>query len=343
MDDQELLKSAGLYGRDVVTGEEGFNLSALILLGKDDVILNVAPIYVTDALVRKVNVDRYDDREIIKTNLIESYSQLLDFGRKNLPDKFFLEGAVNKSLRNTIVREMVSNTLMHREFTSSYTAKFVIEKDRMYVENANRATKEGFITVDNLEPNPKNPIIAAFFRNIGYADQLGSGVRKLFKYCKFYSGKEPEFVEGDVFRITVPLDDEYSFDYGSITGNRSAIEKNDNIKNVEKVPIETEKMSIRDEEVPIETGKVPIRDEEVPIVNLSTQQRTIFQFVKENGKITSSQVETLLEVKQRRARSILSGMVDLGILERQGSYRRTTYVLKDEFRNRELEFGIKSR
>ena len=170
MDDQELLKSAGLYGRDVVTGEEGFNLAALMLLGKDDVILNVAPTYVTDALVRKVNVDRYDNREIIKTNLIESYSQLLDFGRKNLPDKFFLEGAVNKSLRNTIVREMVSNTLMHREFTSSYTAKFVIEKDRMYVENANRATKEGFITVDNLEPNPKNPIIAAFFRNIGYAD-----------------------------------------------------------------------------------------------------------------------------------------------------------------------------
>lgn len=132
-----------------------------------------------------------------------------------------------------------------------------------------------------------------------------------------------------MFRITVPLDDEYSFDYGSITGNRSAIEKNDNIKNVEKVPIEVE--------------KVLLETEEVPIVNLSTQQRTIFQFVKENGKITSSQVETLLEVKQRRARSILSGMVELGILARQGSYRRTTYVLKDEFRNRELEFGIKSR
>ena len=132
-----------------------------------------------------------------------------------------------------------------------------------------------------------------------------------------------------MFRITVPLDDEYSFDYGSITGNRSAIEKNDNIKNVEKVPIEVE--------------KVLLETEEVPIANLSTQQRTIFQFVKENGKITSSQVETLLEVKQRRARSILSGMVDLGILERQGSYRRTTYVLKDEFRNRELEYGMKSR
>lgn len=43
MDDQELLRSAGLYGRDIVTGEEGYNLAAIMLLGKDDVILNVAP------------------------------------------------------------------------------------------------------------------------------------------------------------------------------------------------------------------------------------------------------------------------------------------------------------
>lgn len=226
MDDQELLKSAGLYGRDIATGEEGYNLAAIMLLGKDDVILNVVPAYVTDALVRKVNVDRYDDREIIKTNLIESYERLLEFGRKNLPDKFFLEDTVNKSLRNTIVREMVSNTLMHREFSSSYTAKFVIESERMYVENANRATYDGCITMDNLEPNPKNPIIAGFFRNIGYADQLGSGVRNLFKYSKYYSGLEPQFVEGDVFRIIVPLDEAYSFDFSQISGKNGISDTN---------------------------------------------------------------------------------------------------------------------
>lgn len=57
---------------------------------------------------------------------------------------------------------MISNTLMHREFTNSYTAKFVIEKDRMYVENANRATKEGFITVDNLEQIQKSSYSIVF-------------------------------------------------------------------------------------------------------------------------------------------------------------------------------------
>lgn len=188
MSDQELLKSASLYGVDIVTGEEGYNLAAIMLLGKDDVILNVAPAYVTDALVRRVNIDRYDDREIIKTNLIDSYELLLDFARKHLPDKFFLEDTANKSLRNIIVREMIGNTLIHREYSSSYTAKFIIENERMYIENANRATGAGHITMNNLEPNPKNPIIAAFFRNIGYADQLGSGVRNLFKYTKILFG-----------------------------------------------------------------------------------------------------------------------------------------------------------
>ena len=53
---------------------------------------------------------------------------------------------------------MIANTLIHREFTSSYTAKFVIEKDRMYTENANRSSGDGIITPDNMEPNPKNPI-----------------------------------------------------------------------------------------------------------------------------------------------------------------------------------------
>ena len=176
MDGQELLKSAGLYGRDIATGEEGYNFAAIMLLGKDDVILNVAPVYVMDALVQKMDVDWYDDREIIKTNLIESYDRLLEFGRKHLSDKFFLEDTVNKSL---------SNTLMHRQFSSSYTAKFVIEKERMYIENANRAANDGCITVDNLEPNPKNPVIAAFFRIIEYADLLGSGVRYLFMYSKY--------------------------------------------------------------------------------------------------------------------------------------------------------------
>lgn len=72
---------------------------------------------------------------------------------------------------------------------------------------------------------------------------------------------------------------------------------------------------------------MPINADKMPINMLSSQQKILFDFLEENGKITSHQAEELLNVKQRRARSILSEMVDLGIVERQGVYKRTIYVL----------------
>ena len=212
MSDAELLQSAGLISEDAETGKRGYNLAAIMLLGRDDVIFTTNTVYRTDALLRKVNVDRYDDREIVQTNLIDSYDQLMQFARKHLLDKFHLEDDSRVSLRSIITREMLVNTLMHREFTSSHYARFVIEKNRMYTENANRAVSGGVIIPENFEPDSKNPIIAAFFRNIGFADELGSGVRRLNYYVPKYSGKAPEMIDGDIFRLIVPLDDEYSFD-----------------------------------------------------------------------------------------------------------------------------------
>ena len=71
----------------------------------------------------------------------------------------------------------------------------------------------------------------------------------------------------------------------------------------------------------------------MPINNLTAQQNTILEFAKERGKITSRQAEKLLEVKQRRARSILGELVNMGILERQGLYKSTVYVLNDGRKN----------
>jgi ATP-dependent DNA helicase RecG len=212
MSDSELFQSAGLISEDVETDAKGYNLAAIMLLGHDEVIKSVSPAYRTDALLRKVNTDRYDDRLIVETNLIDSYEILMGFAAKHLLDNFYLEEDARISLSSAISREMLVNCLMHREFTSSYIAQFVIEKNRMYTANANRAETGDFITPENFNPNPKNPIIASFFRNIGLADELGSGVRNLYRYGKLYSGNEPQLIDGDVFQIIVPLDDSYSFD-----------------------------------------------------------------------------------------------------------------------------------
>lgn len=209
MSPDQILKSARLLGIDAATGKRGFKAAAVLLLGSDDLIGDLFPAYKTDAILQRVNVDRYDDRDIVQTNLVESYGRLLAFGMKHLMDKFYLEDGLRVSLRGKILREMLVNVLVHREFTSSRPARFVIRRDEMFTDNANKAFRYGTITPKNLEPEPKNPIIAHFFNQIRLADELGSGVRNLYKYVKIYSGAEPVFDEGDVFKLTIPLNEDH--------------------------------------------------------------------------------------------------------------------------------------
>lgn len=205
MSDMELLKSAGLYEKDRKTGKEGYNMACILLFGTKEAILSCVPGYKTDAIYRVENMDRYDDRLIVENNLIESYDLLMEFIAKHTNDRFFLIDNVSMSVRSAIAREIVSNLLVHREFASAFPAKLIIEKDKIYTENWNRAQRVGRIEPQDFTPYPKNPILANFFVNIGYADSLGSGVRNLYKYTKIYSGGEPDFEEGDVFKLTVPI------------------------------------------------------------------------------------------------------------------------------------------
>jgi ATP-dependent DNA helicase RecG len=206
--DVSLLQVASLWKRDQQTGQEGYTLAAALLFGKDWVIQQILPHYKIDALLRKVNTDRYDDREYIQTNLIEAYDQVMAFVAKHLPDKFFMEGDQRVSLRTKIFREIVANLIVHREYINAHPTTFIIYKDRVETENANNPHGEGFIDPDNFAPFPKNPTIAKFFIQLGHVDELGSGVLNVTKYLKHYSpGKKPLFREGSTFKTIIPLDE----------------------------------------------------------------------------------------------------------------------------------------
>lgn len=205
LDDAAMLRSAKLYAKDRSTGEEGLTLAAVLLLGDDDVIGDVCPAYKTDAVCRLSDTERYDDRLVVRTNLIEAYDLLSDFAKRHLPDKFVLDGDVRKSARDIIVRELVSNLLIHREFMSPFPAKLVIDAGGLRTENASRALYEGRITLADFNPMPKNPTIADVFANIGRAEELGSGMRNLDRFSRLYSGRVATLEDGDIFRASVPV------------------------------------------------------------------------------------------------------------------------------------------
>lgn len=106
LSDMDFFRISGLFRKDLITGKEGFTLAALLLFGKDEVIQSALPHYKIDALLRKEDVFRYDDRENIRCNLIEAYDKLMDFVAKHLPDRFYMEGDQRISLREKIFREI---------------------------------------------------------------------------------------------------------------------------------------------------------------------------------------------------------------------------------------------
>lgn len=263
MSDEELLRSANLILTDPETKREGITLAAILLFGKDNSIMSVLPQHKTDAIFRVVNKDRYDDRDVVITNLIDSYERLIAFGQKHLNDLFVLDGIVNVNARDRILREIVSNTLAHRDYSSGYPAKMIIDDEKITVENSNLAHGFGALDLRKFEPFPKNPTISKVFREIGLADELGSGMRNTYKYTQLYSGRKPLFEEGDIFRTIIPLNkiatQKVGYQYIEVQNEFEEIENN--IKNIIK---ENNKVSRK------EMGKL-----------LNISEKTVTRYIKE--------------------------------------------------------------
>ena len=303
MSEEEILRSSGLILVDPETGKEGITLAAILLFGKDSTIMSVLPQYKTDAIYRVKNMDRYDDREVIITNLIDSFRRLMDFGKKHLNDVFVTEGDQSISARDKILREVVSNILAHRDYANAYTAQFIIERDKLYTKNSNLPHGHGELELNKFEPFPKNPPISKVFREIGYADELGSGMRNTNKYTKLYSGGVPRFFEENTFEIIIPIENVPELQVG---GN---------------VNSETSK-------VPKSAEEVPKSAEDTKLENLDGQQLQVYNYVLANEEITSKEAKVLLGLQDRRARKILADMCDAGVLMKVGATSNLKYVLQ---------------
>lgn len=162
----------------------------------------------------------------------------------------------------------------------------------MYTENACRASKDGEITPDNLEPIPKNPIIASFFNQIGNADELGSGTKNLFKYTRYYSGEYPQLIERDIFKIIVPLDDIYALDF---------------------VLRDSVGDSVRD--------KVGDKVGDTSIKRLNDNQQLILQYLKESPKLSATAIGKKIGISSRKVEVNIKKLKEQGFLMRIGNPR----------------------
>ncbi len=201
---------------------------------------------------------------------------------------------------------------MHREYSSPFPAKVIIEKDKILTENANKTYHYGRIMADSFTPYPKNPIIANFFNNIGRADELGSGVRNLFKYTKMYADSDPVMFEDDVFRVEVPLfkndNEAINSDNGAINGDNGAINGDNG--------------AINGDNGAINSDNGVINGDNRAIKNLDKREVIIYQYIIENGSVSNSQACELLGLKPPTVRKIFRKMIDKSIIYPTGGKRK---------------------
>jgi len=205
--DVGLLRLAGLLVENPETGKPSLTLAGILLFGDDIQIQQAVPAYKIDCLLKRHDIDRYDDRVIIRTNLLDAYDQMMAFVEKHLNDPFYLDGTQRVSLRSKIFREAISNIISHREYTSGSPARLMIYADKVVMDNPCTAHFFGRITEENLQPFAHNPNLCKFMIQLGRFDELGSGVRNINKYLPLYAnGAKPEFWEKDHgFTLILPL------------------------------------------------------------------------------------------------------------------------------------------
>lgn len=117
-------------------------------------------------------------------------------------------------------------------------------------------------------------------------------MRNIFKYLKYYSGEEPEFIEGDVFRLIVPLNEDYSYD---------------NVKNGDK------KMAIKNGDKKI--SKKTIQN-----------YKKILEFMEEGKEYTIQDFCNLLNLKPSRTKELLKALTQ--DIEQIGNNKNRKYRLK---------------
>lgn len=303
MGEEEILRSSGLILTDPDTGREGITLAAILLFGKDSTIMSVLPQYKTDAIYRVKNMDRYDDREVVITNLIDSYRRLMEFGKKHLNDLFVLDGDQSVSARDKILREIISNILAHRDYSNAYTAQFVIEKDRIYTKNSNLPHGHGELQLNKFEPFPKNPPISKIFREIGYADELGSGMRNTYKYTKLYSGETPVFVEDNIFEILIPISNVAELQIGPEETSKDTSQEKENTN---------QKTSQKKENTNQKTNQK--KGDEV-----QTSAKKICDFLRENPRMSIKELAEMTELSTAGVKYHIKKLKEKGLLERIGA------------------------
>ena len=102
------------------------------------------------------------------------------------------------------VKELVTNALVHNDWCNGYSPKFELFDDKLVI-SSNGGIQEGVSQDEFLEgfSNPRNPELMRVFRDLGFVEQLGTGIQRVLKsYAKSIFNFFPNHI-----RVSIPFNE----------------------------------------------------------------------------------------------------------------------------------------
>lgn len=197
------------------------------------------------------------------------------------------------------IREALVNAFVHRDYSNlGRDIKLGVYDDIVNIVSPgafpNTILEED---IANGRSEIRNKVVARVFKELGYIEQWGSGIKRIKSHCIDSGLKEPhieeknDFVDVEFYRIA-------------------------NATESDRITTESDRMATESDRMAYDV--------------------TILDFIKINRFITKKKIKELLNIKDTKAKQILNQMIREKKIQRKSAGRNTHYIIVNEENNDSL-------
>ena len=360
LEDVDFLYRIGAVGRDA-DGKLHPTAAGLLMFGYEYEIVREYPHYFLDYREKLDDDTRWSDRFVSSSgdwsgNIYDFYFRVYNRIAQSVKVPFALDGIsrIDDTELHKALREALANTLINADYYGN--TGVVIERNITSITMTNAGTFRIDLdeAINGGISDPRNSGLIKMFSLINIGERAGSGLPMIFKAWTGTDFAMPDITEKEnPDRVCLILPVESLGEVGLTSAqcpNKNANEGSDVLINELTVPDTEQAMPDTEQTVPDTRETVPDTKETVPdtketvpdteqavpdtertVSEESKEQKAlILSYIKDNENITAKIAATILNVKPRRARTILRDMQIEGIIKRVGAARSIKYVLQTE-------------
>ena len=367
LEDVDFLYRIGAVGRDA-DGKLHPTAAGLLMFGYEYEIVREYPHYFLDYREKLDDDTRWSDRFVSSSgdwsgNIYDFYFRVYNRIAQSVKVPFALDGIsrIDDTELHKALREALANTLINADYYGN--TGVVIERNITSITMTNAGTFRIDLdeAINGGISDPRNSGLIKMFSLINIGERAGSGLPMIFKAWTGTDFAMPDITEKEnPDRVCLILPVESLGEVGLTSAqcpNKNANEGSDVLINEltvpgteqavpdtketvpdtkETVPDTKETVPDTEQAVPDTEQAVPDTEQAVPDTEQTVpeeskeQKALILSYIKHNEIITAKIAATILNVKPRRARTILRDMQIEGIIKRVGAARSIKYVLPTE-------------